>query len=210
MSTSAEIIQFEQLSKAMGPLEQWFDKRFDERFSKNIAELDASKTPSMAIIATKGSLDWAYLPFILASTGAALGWDVSIFFTFYGLLLLKKEINAEVSGLGNPAMPMKMPVGPKWFQNINWPMPNLLMAGIPGFEKVATSLMKKTFKNKGVASVGELRDLCVEAGVKMVACQMTVDVFGFSKDDFIPEVTDYIGAASFLPVAQQADVSLFI
>lgn len=210
MSTNAEIIQFEQLSKAMGPLEQWFDKRFDERFSKNIAELDAGKTPSMAIIATKGSLDWAYPPFILASTGAALGWDVQIFFTFYGLLLLKKEINAEVSGLGNPAMPMKMPVGPKWFQNINWPMPNLLMAGIPGFEKIATGLMKKTFKNKGVASVGELRDLCIEADVKLVACQMTVDVFGFNKDDFIPEVKDYIGAASFLPVAQQADVSLFI
>ena len=89
-------------------------------------------------------------------------------------------------------------------------MPNVLMAGIPGFEKVATTLMKKTFKNKGVASVDELRDLCVEAGVKLVACQMTVDVFGFSKDEFIPEVTDYIGAASFLPVAQQADVSLFI
>jgi len=210
MSTTAEIIQFEQLNKVMGPLEQWFDKRFDERFTKKIAEIDASKTPSMAIIATKGSLDWAYPPFILSSTGAALGWDVSIFFTFYGLLLLKKEINAEVSGLGNPAMPMKMPVGPKWFQAINWPMPNVLMAGIPGFEKVATTLMKKTFKNKGVASVDELRDLCIEAGVKLVACQMTVDVFGFSKDDFIPEVTDYIGAASFLPVAQKADVSLFI
>ena len=93
---------------------------------------------------------------------------------------------------------------------INWPMPNVLMAGIPGFEKVATSLMKKTFKNKGVASVDELRALCIEADVKLVACQMTVDVFGFSKDDFIPEVQDYIGAASFLPVAQQADVSLFI
>ena len=210
MSTTAEIIQFEQLNKVMGPLEQWFDKRFDERFTKKIAEIDASKTPSMAIIATKGSLDWAYPPFILASTGAALGWDVSIFFTFYGLLLLKKEINAEVSGLGNPAMPMKMPVGPKWFQAINWPMPNVLMAGIPGFEKVATTLMKKTFKNKGVASVDELRSLCIEADVKLVACQMTVDVFGFSKDDFIPEVTDYIGAASFLPVAQKADVSLFI
>ena len=164
----------------------------------------------LAIIASKGTMDMAYPPFILASTGAALGWDVSIFFTFYGLLLLKKEINAEVSGLGNPAMPMKMPVGPKWFQAINWPMPNVLMAGIPGFEKVATTLMKKTFKNKGVASVDELRDLCIEAGVKLVACQMTVDVFGFSKDDFIPEVTDYIGAASFLPVAQKADVSLFI
>jgi len=164
----------------------------------------------MAIIATKGTLDWAYPPFILASTSAALGWDTSIFFTFYGLLLLKKELGSQVSALGNPAMPMKMPFGPQWFQKIDWPMPNALMAGIPGFEKVATGLMKKTFKNKGVASVGELRELCLEADVKMVACQMTVDVFGFDQSEFIPEVTDFIGAASFLPVAQKSDVCLFI
>lgn len=186
------------------------DTWFDQRLTKKLAEIESNKTPSMAIIATKGTLDWAYPPFILASTGAALGWDVSVFFTFYGLLLLKKDIEAEISPLGNPAMPMKMPVGPKWFQNIAWPMPNLLMANVPGFEKVASALMKKTFKNKGVASVTELRDLCLEAGVKMVACQMTVDVFGFSRDDFIPEVKDYIGAASFLPVAQKSDVCLFI
>ena len=97
----------------------------------------------MAIIATKGTLDWAYPPFILASTGAALGWDVSVFFTFYGLLLLKKEIDAEVSPLGNPAMTMKMPFGPKGFQAINWPIPNIVAGNLPGFETVATSLMKK-------------------------------------------------------------------
>jgi peroxiredoxin family protein len=89
-------------------------------------------------------------------------------------------------------------------------MPNLLMAGVPGFEKVATGLMKKTFKNKGVATVEELRDLCLEAEVKMVACQMTVDVFGFDPSEFIPEVTDFVGATSFLPVAQKSDVCLFI
>ena len=84
------------------------------------------------------------------------------------------------------------------------------MASVPGFEKVATSLMKKTFKNKGVATIKELRDLCIEADVKLIACQMTVDVFGFDKDMFIPEVTDYVGAAYFLPVAGKADVTLFI
>jgi peroxiredoxin family protein len=170
----------------------------------------AIDTNTMTIIVTKGTLDWAYPPFILASTASALGWDVSIFFTFYGLLLLKKEIPSEVSPLGNPAMPMKMPFGPKKFRDFNWPMPNLLMAGIPGFEKVATNLMKKTFKNKGVASVEELRELCLEADVKMVACQMTVDVFGFEQSEFIPEVTDYVGATYFLPVAQKSDVCLFI
>jgi peroxiredoxin family protein len=191
-------------------IEQQISKYIDKVLPKKLEEIEAKKTPSMAIIATKGTLDWAYPPFILASTGSALGWDVSVFFTFYGLLLLKKDIDAEISPLGNPAMPMKMPFGPKWFQSFVWPMPNLVMAGIPGFEKVATVLMKKTFKNKGVATVGELRDLCLEAGVKMVACQMTVDVFGFSKDDFIPEVKDYVGATYFLPVAAKSDVCLFI
>lgn len=206
MSTTAEKVS--QLDTKQ--LEKFIDLRLEEMLPKKLAEIDANKTPSMALIATKGTLDWAYPPFILASTGAALGWDVKVFFTFYGLLLLKKELDAEVSPLGNPAMPMKMPFGPKWFQNFVWPMPNLIMAGIPGFEKVATSLMKKTFKNKGVASVKELRDLCIEAGVEMIACQMTVDVFGFNKDDFIPEVKDYVGAASFLPIASKADVTLFI
>ena len=191
-------------------MDQWLNQKLDELLPTKLQEIEDSRTQAMAIIATKGTLDWAYPPFILASTSAALGWDTSIFFTFYGLLLLKKEIPSEVSPLGNPAMPMKMPFGPKWFQNMNWNMPNLIMAGVPGFEKVATSLMKKTFKNKGVATVEELRELCIEAEVKMVACQMTVDVFGFEHSDFIDEVSDYVGATYFLPVAAASDVCLFI
>jgi len=204
MSTTTDIAQDNP------QLDAWLDKKLDELLPKKLEKIEASRTPSMSIIATKGTLDWAYPPFILASTASALGWDVEVFFTFYGLLLLKKEIPSKVSPLGNPAMPMKMPFGPKWFQDFEWPMPNLIMAGIPGFESVATSLMKKTFKNKGVASIEELRSLCIEADVKMVACQMTVDVFGFDSSDFIPEVTDYVGATSFLPVAQKSDVCLFI
>lgn len=203
MSTSAE-------SMSRDNLDAWLNTKLDELLPKKLEAIEAAKTPSMAIIATKGTLDWAYPPFILASTGAALGWDVTIFFTFYGLALLKKDFNADVSPLGNPAMPMKMPFGPKWFQSINWNMPNLMMAGIPGFEKVATTLMKKTIKNCGVATITELRELSLEAGVKFVACQMTVELFGFSHDDFIPEVKDYVGAASFLPVAQTSNVCLFI
>jgi len=204
MSTAADTIA------ENARLDAWLDKRLGEVLPTKLEEIDASKTPSMSIIATKGTLDWAYPPFILASTAAALGWRVDIFFTFYGLLLLKKKLDAEVSPLGNPAMPMKMPFGPKWFQDYEWPMPNLLMAGVPGFEKVATGLMKKTFKNKGVATVEELRSLCLEADVNMIACQMTVDVFGFDANDFIPEVTDFVGATSFLPVARKSDVCLFI
>lgn len=205
MSTTTD-----EMSGGNAQLDAWLDKKLDELLPSKIQEIDAQKTPSMAIIATKGTLDWAYPPFILASTAAALGWDTQIFFTFYGLLLLKKKLTAKVSGLGNPAMPMKMPFGPKWFQSFDWPMPNLLMAGIPGFENIATGLMKMTFKNKGVATIEELRELCLEADVKMIACQMTVDVFGFDQKDFIPEVSDYVGAASFLPIARESDVCLYI
>lgn len=192
-------------------LDALIKQRIDEILPQKLEELKASKTPSMTIIATKGTLDWAYPPFILGSTAAALGWDVSIFFTFYGLNLLKKDISdLKVSPLGNPGMPMKMPFGPDWFKGINWNIPNIIQAGIPGFESVATMLMKQTIKNNGVAEIAELRSLCVEAGVNMIGCQMTVDLFGFTHGDFIPEVKDYCGAATFLPMAQQADVSLFM
>jgi peroxiredoxin family protein len=186
-------------------------QRLDEILPQKLEELKAAKTPSMTIIATKGTLDWAYPPFILASTAAALGWNVSIFFTFYGLNLLKKDISdLKVSPLGNPGMPMKMPFGPGWFKSINWNIPNLIQAGIPGFESVATMLMKQTIKNNGVADIAELRSLSIEAGVNMIGCQMTVDLFGFTHDDFIPEVKEYCGAATFLPMAQEADVSLYM
>jgi len=186
------------------------DKWFDEKFETKMTEREANHTPSMTIISTKGTLDMAYPPFILASTAAALGWDVEIFFTFYGLSLLKKELDLEISPLGNPAMPMKMPMGPDWFRKTNINVPNIIMAGMPGFEKIATNLMKKTMKNKGIAPIDELRSLCLEADVKLVACQMTVDLFEMSRDEFIPEIDDWIGAASFLPKAQKSDVSLFI
>ena len=163
----------------------------------------------LAIIATKGTLDWAYPPFILASTAAALGYKVEIFFTFYGLSLLKKDLNLKVSPLGNPAMPMKMPFGPKWFQGINWNMPNVLMANVPGFESLATVLMKQTVKNNGVATISELRDLCREADVKMIACQMTVELFGFNHKEFIDGL-EFGGAATFFEFAGESDVCLFI
>jgi len=168
-----------------------------------------SEPKKMALIASKGTLDWAYPPFILASTAAAMEMDVAVFFTFYGLTLLKKDIKAKVAPATNPAMPMKMPIGPKGFQDFEWPIPNLLMGNVPGFETVATSLMKKTFKNKGVATIEELRDICLETDVKLIGCQMTMDVFGFKKDDFIDGV-DIGGAATFLEFAAESDIQLFI
>ena len=194
----------------MAAIDELINKRLDELLPRKLQELQESKTPSMAIIATKGTLDWAYPPFILASTAAAMGWDVTIFFTFYGLQLVKKDVSdLKVSPLGNPGMPMKMPFGPDWFKSINWNIPNVVQAGIPGFETVATGLMKQTIANCGVAGIEELRDLSQEAGVKFVVCQMTVELFGFSQDDFVDGM-DYVGAASFLPIAQHSNICLFI
>ncbi len=192
-------------------LDRLIAERLDVLLPKKLAELREKQTPSMTIIATKGTLDWAYPPFILASTAGALGWNVSMFFTFYGLGLLRKDISdLKISPLGNPGMPMKMPFGPDWFKSINWNIPNAVQGIVPGFETMATALMKQTIKNKGVAGVEELRSACIEGGVNLIGCQMTVDLFGYTKEDFIPEVKEYCGAAHFLPIARDADVSLFI
>ncbi len=173
-----------------------------------MSKSDPNAPKRLALIASKGTLDWAYPPYILASAGAAMGWDVSIFHTFYGLTLLLKEMQAEVSPLGNPAMPMKMPFGPDSFQKINWPIPTFAMS-VPGFNAMATGLMKKLFKEKGVASIPEMRAMCLDVGVKLIACQMTMEVFGFTKEDFIPECS-VGGAGMFLDYAADADVQLFI
>ena len=154
----------------------------------------------LAIIATKGTLDWAYPPFILGSTAAALGYDVEIFFTFYGLQLLRKDMNLQVSPLGNPGMPMPMAMD-KWFP--------VLGTAIPGMQSIMTMMMKSKMKAKGVASVEELRELCLEADVKMVGCQMTVDLFDFTHDNFIDGV-EYGGAATFFEFAEDADITLYI
>ena len=204
MQSALESQSIENLD--MDTLNEWFDERLEQK----LREREEAKTPQLSLIATKGTMDMAYPPFILASTAAALGWEVSCFFTFYGLNLLKKDLDLEVSPLGNPAMPMKMPFGPDWFQKVEWNIPNALSSNIPGFEKFATTMMKQTLKNKGVASVKELRELSIEADVKLVACQMTVDLFGYNKDEFIDDVSDWVGAASFLPAAQKSDICLFI
>lgn len=151
----------------------------------------------LAIISTKGTLDWGYPPFILASTAAALGYEVQIFFTFYGLQLLRKDLShLKVSSLGNPGMPMPMP------------MPVLLQA-LPGMQSFMTMMMKQKMKSKGVASLEDLRSLCAEAEVKMIGCQMTVDLFGFNIRDFINGV-ELGGAATFFEFAGESDICLYM
>lgn len=160
-----------------------------------------SNAKSMSIIVTKGSLDWAYPPFILSTTAAAMGLDVTLFFTFYGLTLLKKDMNLKVTPLGNPAMEMPM-------MGMHMAMPNIVGA-IPGVTAGATMMMKNLIKKKGVASIEELREMAIESDVRMIGCQMTMDLFEIERKDMIDGI-EIGGAATYIECATKSDINLFI
>lgn len=153
----------------------------------------------LAIIATKGTLDWAIPPLILASTGAALGYTVQIYFTFYGLQVLRRRPHLKVSPLGNPGMPMPMAMD-RWFP--------VLGTAIPGMESLMTSMMKRKMRGKNVAAMEELRSLCQESGVTFVACTMAMDLFDIDKSELIDGL-EYGGAATFFEFAGDSDICLY-
>ena len=156
---------------------------------------------SMSIIVTKGTLDWAYPPFILATTAAAMDVKVSMFFTFYGLPLLKKKLDLQISPLGKPDMAMPM-------MGMHMKMPNIV-AMLPGVNAAATTMMKNLIKKKGVASIEQLREAAMDAEVEFIACQMTMDLFEFNKSDMLDGIT-LGGAATYMEKALKSDVNLFI
>jgi peroxiredoxin family protein len=151
-----------------------------------------------AIIASKGTLDWAYPPLILANAAAAAGMETAIFFTFYGLNIIHRDFEKriKVGPVGNPAMPMPIP------------MPQILTA-MPGMVPMATAMMKSKFKGKGVATIRQLLEAAQESGVRLIACQMTMEVFGFDEREFIDGV-EFAGAGAFMSDARQGHVTLFI
>ena len=177
-------------------LERIVRERVDAYLQEKESEKE-QKIPKLAIIATKGTLDMAYPPLILASTAAALGWDVGIFFTFYGLNIIHKDKSKhlQVAPIGNPAMPI--------------PVPNIV-GMLPGMTAMGTTIMKRMFDSHHVATIDELLEMAVDSGVKMWPCGMTLEVFGYKQDDFIDGVQEVCGAAHFIGYAQDADVSLFI
>lgn len=156
---------------------------------------------SMSIIVTKGTLDWAYPPMILSTTAAAMGLNVSMFFTFYGLSLLKKKLDLKITPLGNAAMEMPM-------AGMHMQMPNML-AMLPGATAGATAMMKSMLKKKGVASIEELRDMAIESDVRVIGCQMTMDLFELKQDDLIDGI-EIGGAATYIETATESDINLFI
>ncbi|MHB1463676.1 MAG: DsrE/DsrF/DrsH-like family protein [Thermoleophilia bacterium] len=151
----------------------------------------------LAIIASKGTLDMAYPPLILASTAAALDMECGIFFTFYGLDIInkKKYANLKVAPIANPAMPVSVP-------NI--------VGMLPGMTSMATKMMNGMIKKANVPSIPEFIDVCLESGVKMWPCQLTLDMMGIKPEDLIDGIDASVGAAHFIDYAADADMSLFI
>jgi peroxiredoxin family protein len=148
----------------------------------------------LAIIAAHGTLDLAYPPFILATAAAAMDMECAIFFTFYGLNILKVgHIDAlQVAPLANPAMPM--------------PVPNVVGV-LPGMTAMATYMMNDMMHKANVAKLSELLDMAIELKVRLIACQMTMDVMGIKREDLITDI-EIGGAATFLEFAAQNAITL--
>lgn len=161
------------------------------------AEARKARPKRIAIVSSKGTLDAAYPPLILATTAAALDMEAGIFFTFFGLQIVKKRglDNLKFVPVANPAMPM--------------PMPNLLGA-LPGMTGLATLMMKQTIKQKHIASIPELMDLAKECGVKLWPCQMTMDMMDIKREELIDGLQEPVGAATFLEFASTSDITLFV
>ena len=174
-------------------MEKLIDQRVQEAL-KNSGSVPQKNR--MAIIASQGTLDTAYPPLIIASTAAAMDMEVAIFFTFYGLYILHKKRGhgLQVPSLANPGMPI--------------PIPNIIGA-LPGMTAMATMMMKSWMGKVKVPDVPELLEMCVESGVKIIACQMTMDVMGIKKEDLIDGI-EFGGAATFVDFAGDAEISLFV
>jgi peroxiredoxin family protein len=180
-------------------VEELASERIDQLVSQRV-EAAMKKDPcknTVAIIASKGTLDMAYPPLILASAAAAMGEEVEVFFTFYGLNIIRRggADHLQVAPIANPAMPV--------------PMPNIL-GMLPGMTPAATWMMRSQyFAKHNVATIPELIQQCQDLGVKFIACQMTMDVFGLKAEDLIAGV-EVGGAATFLNFASGAHTTLFI
>lgn len=167
-----------------------------EELEKAVAELDdADQEKKMTIIATKGTLDMAYPPLILASTAAAFGWDVVVFHTFWGLEILheQKSKKLQLSSVGNP----------------NMPVPNAL-AALPGMDRMTTKMMQKRIADNNTATIEELIETSLEMGADLQACQMTTDLMDYNEDEFYEGVTTGVGAATALRHMADADIQLLV
>jgi peroxiredoxin family protein len=177
----------------MSMTKEEIEKLVEQRVQEELAKTQAR---AMTIIATKGTLDMAYPVFILATTAAAMDIECTVFFTFYGLDLIKKKKlhNLKVAPIANPAAPI--------------PVPNIV-GMLPGMTQMATSMMNSWMKKANVLTIPELLDLAIESEVRMIGCQMTMDVMGVKREELIDGI-EVGGAATYMAVAAKAQINLFI
>ncbi|WP_225336599.1 DsrE/DsrF/DrsH-like family protein [Halomicrobium urmianum] len=171
--------------------------RVDE-LEEQLAEATADSgddQQKMSIIATKGTLDMAYPPLILASTAAAFGYEVTVFHTFWGLDILHEERSKDLklSSVGNP----------------NMPVPNVVGA-LPGMDRMTTKMMEKKIDDNETASIEELIETSLDMGVEFQACQMTIELMDYDEDDFYDGVTTGVGAATAIQDMAEADIQLLV
>ena len=154
----------------------------------------------MAIICWSNDLDRVWPVMILATTGAASGLEVDVFFTFWGLRVLQKN-DQRVTGKN-------------WMQKaeslVDRGGSEHLKLSKVHFAGMGTSMIKMLAKQHKVASVTELMQMAIDVGVRLHPCQMTMDLYGLSTSDFIDGLQPTLGAASFIDMAAKADIQLFI
>jgi peroxiredoxin family protein len=166
----------------------------EERLAEAASD-EPDDTRKMSIIATKGTLDMAYPPLILASTAAAFDYDVTVFHTFWGLEVLHEERSKDLklSSVGNP----------------NMPVPNVVGA-LPGMDRVTTSMMERRIDDNNTASIEELIETSLDMGVEFQVCQMTMELMDYDENEFYDGVTTGVGAATAIEDMADADVQLLV
>ena len=154
----------------------------------NVENKQVSK---LSIVLSKGTLDMVYPAFMIATTAAAMGMEVNMFFTFWGMnVISKRHVNSlKLSPVGNPALPM----------------PNIIGV-LPGMTAVVTNMIRKRISNVKLPSIPELIKTAKESGVKLYACSTTMDVMDVRKEDLIPEVDEIVGAATFLQLSEGGQI----
>lgn len=203
MSKEVQELVDEKVKEAVdAKLNAWVEQKVKTLMEARITALETkfkreeTRKKRFAVVASKGSMDMAYPPLILASTAVALDMEAAIFFTFYGLDIINKNKykKLKVPSLANPAMPV--------------PVPNFIGV-LPGMTAMATLMMKSWMGKANVASIPDLIQVCQESGVRLIGCQMTMDVMGCKRSDLIDGV-EIGGAATFLDYAAEADISMFV
>jgi peroxiredoxin family protein len=156
-----------------------------------IAPTEPATIEKVAIVISKGSLEGVYPGLIMANGARMEGIEADLFFTFFGLDAIRKDRygHIKVATVGNPGMHL-----PTW------------LGAVPGFSALATRMMKRQMEKIDIPPVPEFIELVHDSGVHLYACKATVDMFGLTLDDFVPQVDEVITVGEFYEKAAGAQI----